>query len=143
MYAILFAMGVVSFAVAVILGLRATSAEVAQANAMASMLGSSAIFGSISVVAFLTYFINWHLQALEENLQFVTWLGIIYNTYWTRVAYIHKLEIVQDELEVATNDTIAKINELMNKHTERSGKRPTITLPGGASVQNVPPPQGS
>lgn len=131
MYAILFAVGVVSFAVAVMLGLRAASAGAAQANVMASVLGSSAIFGGISVVAFLTYFLNRPLQALEENLQFITWLGIIYNTYWTRLAYIHKLETVQEELEIATNDTIAKINELMNKHTERSGKRPTITLPGG------------
>ncbi|MEZ4736799.1 MAG: N-acetylmuramidase domain-containing protein [Caldilineaceae bacterium] len=137
MYAILFAVGIISFAVAVILGLRAAGAGAAQAGAMASLLGSSAIFGGLSVVAFLTYFISRPLQALEENLQFITWLGIIYNTYWTRLAYIHKLETVQVELEAATGDAIAKINALMDKHEKRNRKRPTISLPGGLGQRNV------
>lgn len=127
MYALLFAVGLIAFAVAVVLGLRATSTGAAQANTTATILGSSAIFGGISVIAFLTYFLNRPLQALEENLQFITWLGIIYNSYWTRLAYIQKQETVQTELESATNDAITKITALMDKHTERSGKRPTLS----------------
>jgi len=147
MYTLLFAVGVISFVVAVILGLRAAGAGAAQADAMASLLGSSAIFGGLSVVTFLTYFISRPLQALEENLQFITWLGIIYNTYWTRLAYIHKLETVQTELEAATGDAIAKINALMDKHEKRNRKRPTIPLPGGlgsnSSVQEDSAPDNS
>lgn len=138
MYALLFAVGLSAFTVAVILGLRATSAGAEQANATATILGSSAIFGGISVVAFLTYFLNRPLQALEENLQFITWLGVIYNTYWTRLAYIHKLETVQSEIEIATNDAIAKLIELMNKHTERSEKRPTLPLLGNLFKSDKP-----
>lgn len=130
MYVLLFAVGLGAFVMAVILGLRATSVDAAQANAMASVLGSSAIFGGITIVAFLTYFLSRPLQALEENLQFITWLGIIYNTYWTRLAYIQKLETVQAELESATADAITKIIELMNKHKERSDNRPTFSAIG-------------
>lgn len=126
MYVLLFVVGFGAFVVSVILGLRATSVDAAQANAVTTILGSSAIFGGISVVAFLTYFLSRPLQALEENLQFITWLGIIYNTYWTRLAYIQKLETVQAALESATADAISKIIELMNKHSERSGNRPTF-----------------
>lgn len=138
MYALLFAIGVGAFGIAVILGLRATSVDAAQANTLASMLGSSAIFGGISIVAFLTYFLSRPLQALEENLQFITWLGIIYNTYWTRLAYIQKLDTVQVELESATADAITKIIELMNKHSERSGNRPTFPVIGAIINPNKP-----
>ena len=138
MYVLLFAVGLGAFGVAVILGLRATSADAAQANALATTLGSSAIFGGISVVAFLTYFLSRPLQALEENLQFITWLGIIYNTYWTRLAYIQKLDTVQVELASATEDAITKIVELMNKHSERSGNRPTFPVIGEIIKPNKP-----
>ena len=69
---------------------------------------------------------NRPLQALEENLQFITWLGIIYNTYWTRLVYSQDAETFQDDVEEATNDAILKIKELLDKHTERSGKRPNV-----------------
>lgn len=138
MYVLLFAVGFGAFGVAVILGLRATSVDAAQANGMATTLGSSAIFGGISIVAFLTYFLSRPLQALEENLQFITWLGIIYNTYWTRLAYIQKLDTVQVELESATADAITKIIELMNKHSEHSGNRPTFPAIGEIINPNKP-----
>jgi hypothetical protein len=85
-----------------------------------------AVFGGLSVVAFLSYFLSRPLQALEENLQLITWLGVIYNSYWTRLAYITKLETVQAELEDATGDTVARIKELIDKHAEMSGKRPGL-----------------
>src|SRR5690606_34528977 len=42
------------------------------------------LFGGIGVAAFISYFITRPLRALEENLNFITWLGVIYNSYWTR-----------------------------------------------------------
>ncbi len=114
MYRILFGVGVAAFVVA----------------ALAALFGQGAatagIFGGLSVAAFLGYFLNRPLQALEENLQFITWLGIIYNSYWTRLAYTSDLDTVQAELEDATDDAIAKIKELMDKHAERNASRPVI-----------------
>lgn len=114
MYRILFGVGVAAFVVAALLALLGRGAA------------SAGIFGGLSVVAFLGYFLNRPLQALEENLQFITWLGIIYNSYWTRLAYTSDLETVQAELEDATDDAIAKIKELMDKHTERNNSRPVL-----------------
>src|SRR5690606_11701778 len=114
MYRILFGLGVASFVAAVVVGL-ITRSE-----------GFALIFGGLSAVTMLAYFFNRPLQALEENLQFITWLGIIYNTYWTRLAYISELATVQQELKAATVDTIAAIQEMMAKHVERSGQRPGL-----------------
>jgi hypothetical protein len=84
------------------------------------------LFGGIGLAAFLTFFLTRPLQALEENLQFITWLGLIYNTYWTRLAYMNNQETVQHDLESASNDAIKKIKELLDTHTERSGNRPGL-----------------
>ena len=45
-------------------------------------------FGGLSVGSFLLFFIRQPLQALEENLEFITWLGVAFNTYWTRLMYL-------------------------------------------------------
>lgn len=84
------------------------------------------LFGGLGVAAFLTFFLTRPLQALEENLQFITWLGIIYNTYWTRLAYMNDQQSVQRDLETATTDTIAKLKDLLATHADRSGKRPGL-----------------
>ncbi len=115
MYGILFGVGVAAFVVAAILA-------ISGANVVAT-----AIFGGLSIASFLTYFVNRPLQALEENLQFITWLGIIYNSYWTRLVYSQDSETFQVDVEETTNDAIAKIKELLEKHTERSGKRPNVS----------------
>ncbi len=114
MYRILFGVGVAAFVIAALV------AAFTQGPVL------TGIFGGISVAAFLGYFLNRPLQALEENLQFITWLGVIYNSYWTRLAYTTDLATVQQELDAATNDTIAKIKELMDRHVERSTSRPVI-----------------
>jgi hypothetical protein len=40
----------------------------------------SLVFGGPSAASFLSYWIGRPLQALERDLKFITWLGIIYNT---------------------------------------------------------------
>jgi len=117
MYRVLFGLGVASFLAAVGISL------------FTGQQGFGIIFGTLSAVAFLSYFWNRPLQALEENLQFITWLGIIYNSYWTRLVYTQDMATFQQDAEQITNDTIAKINALMDKHSERNGKRPTLSLP--------------
>lgn len=114
MYRILFGVGVAAFLVA------------AGLSAFAGKEGYALVFGTVGIVAMLSYFFNRPLRALEENLQFITWLGIIYNTYWTRLVCTQDVAAFQQEAEAITNDTIAKIKELMDKHTERSSQRPGL-----------------
>jgi hypothetical protein len=114
MYRILFGLGVAAFLVAAALG------------AWLREPMFSLIFGGLSIVSFLTYFIGRPLQSLEENLKFITWLGIIYNTYWTRLVYMMDSETIHQDLEDATQDAIGEIERLLDKHHEFSGKRPGL-----------------
>jgi hypothetical protein len=83
------------------------------------------LFGGISVAAFISYFITRPLRALEENLNFITWLGVIYNSYWTRLVYAMNLETVQTDIAAITNDFTKQMQELIDKsaaiHKDRSG----------------------
>lgn len=114
MYVVLFIVGISAFVVAARLSFES-------GKEMYTLL-----FGGIGTVAFLTFFLTRPLQALEENLQFITWLGMIYNSYWTRLAYITNQETVQQDLEAATNESIKKIKDLLDTHSEKSGKRPGL-----------------
>jgi hypothetical protein len=111
MYRILFGLGVASFVVA------------AGLSAFANKEGYTLIFGGLSALSLLAYFFNRPLQALEENLQFITWLGLIYNSYWTRLLYLNSQPDVQKGLQESTDDAIARIKELMAAHAKRSRKR--------------------
>jgi len=117
MYRILFGVGVLAFLAAVVM------AYVSRDNPTTA-IGTAAVFGGLSIASFLSYFLSRPLQALEENLQFITWLGILYNSYWTRLAYLSDNDSVQEGLEDVTNDTIDGIKELLASHAERTGKRP-------------------
>ncbi len=119
MYRVMFGIGVFSFVAAAVL------TYLLRDNATTA-LGSAAIFGGLSVVTFLTYFVSRPLQALEENLQFITWLGIVYNTYWTRLAYSMDRKTFHADIEDATNDAIKEIERLIDKHGDRSHKRPGL-----------------
>ncbi|MFN8444204.1 MAG: hypothetical protein U0175_25705 [Caldilineaceae bacterium] len=111
MYRILFGVGIASFVVSAYLGVRDGTS------------GGTLFFGGLSIVSLLTYFVSRPLQALEENLQFITWLGVSYNTYWTRLLYTMNSQTAQSEIEQTTNDAIAKIKELMSAQAERSKHR--------------------
>ena len=114
MYRTLFVVGVLAFVVAAAL------------SAWTQDVFFALIFGGLSVISFLSYFISRPLQALEQNLKFITWLGVIYNTYWTRLVYAMDQNTVQQDLKAATDDTIAELNRLIDKHDALSGKRPNL-----------------
>ena len=114
MYRILFGLGVASFLVA------------AGLSIFAGKEGYTLVFGGLSAISLLAYFFNRPLQALEENLQFITWLGLIYNSYWTRLVYLNSQPDVQKGIKDATDDAIQRIQELMAAHAKSSGKRPTL-----------------
>jgi hypothetical protein len=112
MNGIIFAVGILSFVGAIALSIWRNEALYALA------------FGGLSVAAFLGYFISRPLRSLEENLEIITWLGMIYNTYWTRVVATSDPKTTQQDLQAATNDAVAALERLIDKHAELSGKRP-------------------
>ena len=80
------------------------------------------------MATFLTFFIRQPMRALEENLQFITWLGIIYNSSWSRLLYIENTSTVQAELEDATQDAIDQIDRMLLRNAEFAGKRPASDI---------------
>jgi hypothetical protein len=112
MYVVLFIVGISFFVAALVLALF-----------MDSVIAGAA-FGGLSVVSFIAYFLSRPTQAVEENLQFITWLGIIYNSYWTRLAWTFEAEGSQENLDRATIEAIEQLNALIDKHAAASGKRP-------------------
>lgn len=112
MYVVLFIVGIGFFVAALVLSLL-----------MDSIIAGAA-FGGLSVLSFIAYFLTRPTQAVEENLQFITWLGIIYNSYWTRLAWTFEAEGAQENLEKATREAIEQLNALIDKHAAASGKRP-------------------
>jgi hypothetical protein len=112
MYRLMFGVGVVGFILAAVLSV--------QYGITFGML-----FGGLTVVAFLAFFVRHPLQALEQNLLIITWLGMIYNTYWTRLMYANDTKQIQQDLDEITQTAIRQINRLLEKQVEVSGKRAT------------------
>jgi hypothetical protein len=112
LYGILFAVGIGLFLTAVVIGLRNGSPVV------------SIAFAGLSVGAFLAFFLRQPLHALEENLEFITWLGVAFNTYWTRLMYMTDSKTVQADLKAAESDFRESVERLITQHAELRGKRP-------------------
>jgi hypothetical protein len=112
LYAALFAVGIGLFLVAAVAGLQKGESVVAIA------------FAGLSVATFIGFFMRHPLQALEENLEFITWLGVAFNTYWTRLMYMQDPKTVQAELKAAEDDFRASVEKLIAQHAELRGKRP-------------------
>jgi hypothetical protein len=112
LYATLFAVGIGLFVVAAVIGLRNGDSVVAIA------------FAGLGAAAFLAFFVRQPLHALEENLQFITWLGVAFNTYWTRLMYMADPKTVQAELKAAEDDFRGSVEKLIAQHAELRGKRP-------------------
>ncbi len=106
LYVVMFIVGILFFATAVALGFRGDQPVLAVG------------FGGLSIVSFITFFIRQPVQALEENLEFISWLGVAFNTYWTRLMYISDKENVQNELKAATDDFVNLVERLIDKHAK-------------------------
>ena len=116
MYGLLFLVGV---------GLFVVAAWLSYANGADN---TAYFFGGLGVVTFLAFFVSKPLRALEENLQFITWLGIIYNTYWTRLLYMQDSATVHDDLKDANHQAETSLNKLIDKDTELSKERPGFSI---------------
>ena len=51
---------------------------------------------------------------------------MIYNSYWTHLAWSFDPKTSQDMLDKATEDAIKQLNDLIDKHAEMVGKRPQL-----------------
>lgn len=114
-YAVMFVVGIGLFVTAAIIGLAKGDRVVA--------LG----FAGLSVGTLLTFFVRQPLRALEENLECITWLGVAFNTYWTRLMYAADKERVQADLKSAEEDFRASLEKLITTHSDLRDKRPGST----------------
>ena len=119
MYVALFAVG---------LGLFVVAALLAWSNPQSL---TALAFAGLGAGAFVLFFIRQPLQALEENLEFITWLGVAFNTYWTRLMYMMDQQTVQADLKAAEEDYVQSVERLIDKHAGLRAKRPGTDL-GGA-----------
>jgi hypothetical protein len=114
LYRLTFMVGIVALVAAALL------------SAYTGQLMFGLLFGGISVAAFISYFITRPLRALEENLNFITWLGVIYNSYWTRLVYAMTMETVQQDIAAITDDFTKQMQELLDKSAAMHKDRPGI-----------------
>ena len=106
MYWILFAVGVGSIITAIVVGLLYDQAL------------AGAAFAGVSVIAFISYFIGRSTQSVEENLIYITWLGMIYNSYWTYLAWITDRDSALAELSKATTDGLQQLAQMLERHAQ-------------------------
>jgi hypothetical protein len=126
---------VVLYAVLIVVGL-GLFVFAALASVDANKQLTALVFGGLGVLAFLTFFISSPLRALEQNLQFITWLGIVYNTYWTRLLYLQNQSTVDADLDKATQSTLKELEHLINVNAAQVKGRPSIIpLPGEPASQ--------
>jgi hypothetical protein len=112
-YRILFAVGVLLIVASVVL------------YVVTWDLFAAALYAGLGVLALLRFFIGRPLQTLEQNLKFSTWLGITYHTYWTRLVWALNEQTAQQEIKDATEEAIAEINRLIDKHAGLSKRGPS------------------
>ena len=74
------------------------------------------LFGHLlNTLTLLTQSANRSPATLDRSLQLITWLSIIYNTYWTRLAYLGDPATAQQTLVEITDQAIAQIKELIER----------------------------
>lgn len=129
LYGVLFAIGALLFVGAAWIGVSGGNSAVA------------IVFAGLGAGAFLTFFVRQPVQALEENLEFISWMGVAFNTYWTRLMYMEDVKTVQQDLKAADDDYRQSIEQLITKHAELRRSRPGSDVGGRTpAVQAGPQP---
>lgn len=81
------------------------------------------------VGAFVTFFISRSISSIEQNLLYITWLGVIYNTYWVHQQWSHDPDKAQQELDKANRDALAQLKELVDHFNQSVKNRPALSVP--------------
>lgn len=106
-----FVVGIVSFSIAMVLSLFTEQ----------YLLGL--IFAGIDAATFLTFFLSNPIENLEKDMGFVAWLGLTYNTYWTRSYYATDENTFQKDMQNVTDDAVKSLQQLLSTHKEVSKSR--------------------
>ena len=96
----------------------------------------SAIFGGLSAAAFLTFFISRPLRSLEQNVVLITWLGVIYNTYWSQLMNATDPATIQKDLDTITKATVKDLRALATAQGKLDSQQPDPADPPAAQSQN-------
>jgi hypothetical protein len=97
LYWILFCIGVIAIIIGILLAL------------IPNQVLAGAIFAGLGVVSFIGYFITRSTQSVEENLIYITRLGVIYKSNWTHLAWSPPQDTAQVELDNATTDALRQL----------------------------------
>lgn len=114
-YGVMFLVGIGLFVVAAVVAVRGDSSLAAS------------VFGGLSVATFLGFFLQRPLQSLEENLQFITLLGVAFNTYWTQLMYLQDPRTVIADLKAADEHFRASLEKLIAQQAKLRKKRPGLS----------------
>lgn len=106
-----FVVGIVSFSVAMMMSLFTGQ----------YLLGL--IFGGIDATSFLVFFLSNPIENLEKDMGFVAWLGVTYNTYWTRSTFAMTPNTFQKDMQDITDDAVKSLQQLLVTHKEISRQR--------------------
>lgn len=101
MIAVLFAIGVVSFAACLVKGAGASGSAEAVVTA---------VYGGLSATAFVSVFLTRPVQAMSKAGPHAAWVQSIVNTYWMKMAYLNDPEKIVGEL----NDAQKKFDSAMS-----------------------------
>jgi hypothetical protein len=126
MYWILFAIGAGTVITGVVLAVQGSPV-------------TGALFLGVGVAAFVTYFVGRSVVSVEENLIYITWLGVIYNSYWTHLAWAMQRKTAQAELDKATVDALKQLEKLVDRHAKSVRGRPKLRKGDEATVAQAEP----
>lgn len=93
------------------------------------------LVAGFGVAGFVAYFITRSIISVETNLIYITWLGVIYNTYWVHQQWSRDPEKAQLELDKASQDAIDQIKEMLDRYD--------LTVKGRPKLPVKPPAQPS
>jgi len=80
--------------------------------------GFGLVFGGLAIAAFLGYLLSRAQVWRETSPELITWLGAVYNTYWTRLASMMTGETSLEDLAHAHHEATEEIQAIMAKHAE-------------------------
>ena len=128
-YTVVFFVGVVALAVALVEGLMDGS------NA-----ATTGAFAGLSAVSFVSLFIFRPLDQLRKSSISLTWLNVVTTSYWTRHYYLNKTGSLDAELEEATTETLQHLEDLLQAggKVAKKGRGENGSAPRGEAVAETP-----
>jgi len=78
----------------------------------------SAVFGGMDMITVLTFFLRDPIKRLEHDVGFITWVGLVYNSYWIGVTSATNPETFQKDLKEITDNATDSLGKLLDKEKE-------------------------